>query len=46
MNPITVAAEVARPQREVFGYMTDPARFGEWQHDISGCMAGNGPYLR
>jgi uncharacterized protein YndB with AHSA1/START domain len=44
MTPITASTEVARPQHEVFAYVTDPARFGEWQQNvISGCMADDGP---
>jgi uncharacterized protein YndB with AHSA1/START domain len=26
--------EIARPPQEVFTYVTDPARFAEWQYDV------------
>jgi hypothetical protein len=32
MAPITTIVDVARPQREVFEYVTGPTRFVEWQH--------------
>jgi uncharacterized protein YndB with AHSA1/START domain len=36
--------EIARPPREVFGYVTDPSRFGEWQAGVvSGHIEGDGP---
>jgi uncharacterized protein YndB with AHSA1/START domain len=44
MAPITSTVEVARPPEAVFTYVTDPARFGEWQKNVvSGHMEGNGP---
>jgi uncharacterized protein YndB with AHSA1/START domain len=44
MAPITATAEVGRPPNAVFSYVTDPARFGEWQKNVvSGHMEGNGP---
>jgi len=44
MAPIIATAEVARPSAAVFTYVTDPARFGEWQKNVvSGQMAGGGP---
>ena len=44
MAPITTTIDVARPQEEVFSYVTDPSRFAEWQHGvISGHMEGDAP---
>jgi uncharacterized protein YndB with AHSA1/START domain len=34
MAPITTTIDVARPQEEVFSYVTDPSRFAEWQHGV------------
>lgn len=35
---------ISRPQGEVFGYVTDPSRFGEWQSGVvSGGIASDGP---
>jgi uncharacterized protein YndB with AHSA1/START domain len=34
MPPIVSTFEVARPPDEVFAYVTDPARFPEWQDDV------------
>jgi uncharacterized protein YndB with AHSA1/START domain len=34
MPPIVNRFEVARPPDEVFAYVTDPARFAEWQDDV------------
>jgi uncharacterized protein YndB with AHSA1/START domain len=34
MSPIVSSIEIARPQAEVFAYLTDPARFAEWQDDV------------
>ena len=45
MPPVVAAAEVARRAEEVFAYVTDPARFPEWQAGVvSGRMdrAGSG----
>jgi uncharacterized protein YndB with AHSA1/START domain len=45
MAPITCTIEVARPPEEVFGYVTDPTRFVEWQRNVvSGHMDGEGPH--
>jgi uncharacterized protein YndB with AHSA1/START domain len=45
MAPIVTTTEVGRPPEEVFAYVTDPARFAEWQHGvISGRMEGNGSH--
>jgi uncharacterized protein YndB with AHSA1/START domain len=44
MAPITTTIDVARPQQEVFSYVTDPSRFAEWQHGVvSGHMQGGAP---
>lgn len=34
MPPFVSHIEVARPPDEVFAYVTDPSRFGEWQKDV------------
>jgi uncharacterized protein YndB with AHSA1/START domain len=34
MQPILSTIEIARPPEEVFAYVTDPARFPEWQPDV------------
>lgn len=34
MAPIVTTIEIARPPREVYGYVTDPTRFAEWQPDV------------
>jgi uncharacterized protein YndB with AHSA1/START domain len=45
MAALTSAIEVARPPEAVFAYVTDPARFGEWQANVTGGhMEGGGPY--
>lgn len=44
MAPIIATTEVDRPPHEVFAYVTDPARFAEWQQGvISGHVDGAGP---
>jgi uncharacterized protein YndB with AHSA1/START domain len=37
MAPLISMIDIARPQDEVFSYVTDPTRFAEWQ---TGVMAG------
>ena len=45
MSPITTTIEVDRPAEDVFAYVTNPARFVEWQHGVlSGHMEGDGPH--
>lgn len=34
MAPITCSIEIARAASDVFGYVTDPSRFSEWQHGV------------
>jgi uncharacterized protein YndB with AHSA1/START domain len=34
MPPIVHSIEINRPPDEVFSYVTDPARFSEWQYDV------------
>jgi carbon monoxide dehydrogenase subunit G len=34
MAPIVHDIEISRPPDEVFAYVTDPARFAEWQPDV------------
>jgi uncharacterized protein YndB with AHSA1/START domain len=36
MTPITTNIDIARPQEEVFSYVTDPTRFAEWQGGVIG----------
>ena len=36
MAPITASIEVACSPETVFGYVTDPSRFGEWQENVTG----------
>ncbi len=44
MAPIVSEVDVARPPDEVFRYVTDPARFGEWQSGvISAHIEGGAP---
>jgi uncharacterized protein YndB with AHSA1/START domain len=44
MAPITATADIDRAPDDVFGYITDPARFSEWQRGVTGGhMAGDGP---
>jgi uncharacterized protein YndB with AHSA1/START domain len=41
LPPITVSAEIQCPADEVFAYVTNPARFPEWQKGVvSGHMEG------
>jgi len=41
--PIVVEVDVARPPDEVFRYVTDPSRFGEWQEGVvSAHIEGDG----
>jgi uncharacterized protein YndB with AHSA1/START domain len=40
---IVVQAEVSRPVEEVFDYVTDPARFSEWQANVTGGHMSSGP---
>jgi uncharacterized protein YndB with AHSA1/START domain len=43
--PLTSTIEVARTPETVFGYVTDPTRFSEWQANvIGGRMGGKAPY--
>jgi uncharacterized protein YndB with AHSA1/START domain len=45
MAPIVTSIEIARPPEDVFGYVTDPSRFVEWQEGVvSGRMEGDGPH--
>jgi uncharacterized protein YndB with AHSA1/START domain len=36
MTPIVSSIEIARPQEDVFSYVTDPSRFAEWQAGVVG----------
>ena len=44
MAPIVSDVNIARPPDEVFSYVSDPSRFGEWQSGVvSGHIEGDGP---
>jgi hypothetical protein len=44
MASLTSAIDVARPPDEVYAYVTDPTRFGEWQANVTdGHMNESGP---
>ena len=45
MAPLVSMIEIARPQDEVFSYVTDPTTFAEWQEGVVGgsVAAGNTP---
>jgi Polyketide cyclase / dehydrase and lipid transport len=36
MAPLVSAIDIARPQDEVFAYVTDPSTFAEWQAGVVG----------
>ena len=36
MAPLSSIIDIARPQDEVFSYVTDPTTFGEWQAGVVG----------
>jgi uncharacterized protein YndB with AHSA1/START domain len=41
---ISTDVVIAKPPAEVFGYVTDPAKFGEWQAGVvDGCIKGDQP---
>jgi len=41
MSSIVSSVEIDRPPEEVFAYVTDPSRFGEWQRGVvSGSLEG------
>ena len=43
MAPIMTEVDITRPPAEVFSYVTDPSRFGEWQDGVvSGHTEGDG----
>jgi uncharacterized protein YndB with AHSA1/START domain len=42
MAPIVTSVDIARPQDEVFAYVTDPSRFAEWQAGVEGGSAEGG----
>ncbi len=44
MTALATTIDVARPPEEVFAYVTDPTRFGEWQANVTGGhMESSGP---
>ncbi|MEV0207246.1 MULTISPECIES: SRPBCC family protein [unclassified Streptomyces] len=42
MAPLVSTIDIARPPDEVFAYVTDPARFAEWQGDVVRVRAEDG----
>jgi uncharacterized protein YndB with AHSA1/START domain len=42
MASIVTSIEIARPQNDVFAYVTDPSRFAEWQAGVEGGSAEGG----
>jgi Polyketide cyclase / dehydrase and lipid transport len=45
MAPFTTSIAVDRPPADAFAYVTDPARFVEWQDGVvGGHMDGDGPH--
>src|SRR5829696_6027253 len=42
MSPIVHSIEIDRPPDEVFAYVTDPARFPEWQYDVESVRIDEG----
>jgi uncharacterized protein YndB with AHSA1/START domain len=43
MAPIMTEVDITRPPAEVFSYVTDPSRFGEWQDGVvNGHTDGDG----
>jgi hypothetical protein len=44
MSTLTTTIDVSRSPKEVFDYVTDPAKFGEWQANVmGGHSVGDGP---
>jgi uncharacterized protein YndB with AHSA1/START domain len=43
MGSIVSRVEIARPAEEVFAYVTDPARFTEWQENLVDAHMEDGP---
>jgi uncharacterized protein YndB with AHSA1/START domain len=42
--PLSASIEIDRPPETTFAYVTDPARFAEWQDNVAaGHMDGDGP---
>lgn len=42
--PLSASIEIDRPPETTFAYVTDPARFAEWQDNVvAGHMDGEGP---
>jgi uncharacterized protein YndB with AHSA1/START domain len=42
MAAIVSSVDIARPPDEVFSYLSDPSRFGEWQDDVVGVHVEDG----
>lgn len=47
MAAIVTSIEIARPQDDVFAYVTDPSRFAEWQAGVEGgsTEGGTSPHV-
>jgi hypothetical protein len=44
MSALVSTIEIGRPPEKVFSYVTDPARFVAWQHNVvNGRLVGDGP---
>ena len=39
MAPIVSSIDIARPPDDVFAYVCDPSRFGDWQADVVACAS-------
>ncbi len=46
-SPIVSSVDIARPPEQVFAYVTDPTRFGEWQEGVveGHIEGGDAPHL-
>jgi hypothetical protein len=43
--PLTTTIDTAKPPAEALAYVTDPARFGDWQQAVAdGCTRGDEPF--
>src|SRR5215217_3707954 len=45
MSAVVVTADIARPQDEVFAYVTDASRFTEWQQDAKSVQVEGDPHV-
>jgi len=44
--PIVASVEIARPQGDVFAYVTDPSKFAEWWAGVEGGSSESGTAQR